>query len=39
VISEHTVNGRGKIVVAFEKSGKKILVHGLANSLEEFVNR
>lgn len=39
IISENTVNGHGKIVVAFEKSGKKILVHGLATSLEEYVNQ
>jgi hypothetical protein len=39
IISENTVNGHGKIVVAFEKFGKKILVHGLATSLEEYVNR
>ncbi|MDZ7289010.1 MAG: hypothetical protein ONB44_01380 [candidate division KSB1 bacterium] len=38
IISENTVNGHGKIVVAFEKSGKKILVHGLTTSLEEYVN-
>lgn len=29
IISENTLNGHGKIVVAFEKSGKKILIHGL----------
>lgn len=39
IISENTVNGHGKIVVAFEKSGKKILIHGLATSLEEYVNQ
>lgn len=39
IISENTVNGHGKIVVAFAKSGKKILIHGLATSLEEYVNQ
>ncbi|MCG3119496.1 MAG: hypothetical protein ALAOOOJD_01905 [bacterium] len=29
IISENTLHGHGKIVVAFEKSGKKILIHGL----------
>ncbi len=38
IISENTVNGHGKIVVAFEKSGKKILIHGLVTSLEDYVN-
>lgn len=28
IISENTLNGHGKIVVAFEKSGKKILIQG-----------
>jgi hypothetical protein len=37
VIAEKTLNGDGKIVVAFEKSGKRILVHRLATSLEEHV--
>jgi hypothetical protein len=36
VIAENTVNGHGKIVVAFEKSGKKILLHRLANGLAEY---
>jgi len=35
VISENTLNGHGKIVVAFEKSGRKILIHGLKSSSEQ----
>lgn len=36
IISENTLNGHGKIVVAFEKSGKKILLHGLIHGLAEY---
>jgi hypothetical protein len=36
VIAENTANGHGKIVVAFEKSGKKILLHALSDGLVEY---
>jgi hypothetical protein len=36
VIAENTANGHGKIVVAFEKSGKKILIHRLTNGPAEY---
>jgi hypothetical protein len=35
IISENTLSGHGKIVVAFEKSGKKILIHRLVDGLAE----